>query len=158
MDRRPDVFLLPVDSLRADAFADTAERLAKFRAAGYETVLVTDNPLLRASLGEVEPTGSWMVRLDEALSRSLTRVVERGYFDAVPSFAGRAPWRRQTSRRCGRCTAGPVTDSGERSNGSSRDSATGACTTRRATSSERVAAPPARPATRASTTTHSSVR
>jgi len=144
MERAPNVFLLSADSLRTDAFADAAERLAddvdgtrfttavapapftassvpalatgrfvdgtdaegeatgdagdagddpasllaRFREAGYETLLLTDNPLVRPALdetvGEDEATeGRLTARLDEALPRSLSRVVERGYFDAV---------------------------------------------------------------------------
>jgi arylsulfatase A-like enzyme len=64
--------------------------LARFREAGYETVLVTDNPLVSASLGEgggLSETG--LARLDEALPRSLTRAVERGYFGAIWPLARR---------------------------------------------------------------------
>ncbi|MFC7323496.1 sulfatase-like hydrolase/transferase [Halorubrum rutilum] len=150
MERAPNVFLLSADSLRADAFAGAAERLAdeldgtrfatavapapftassvpalatgrfvdgtdsegeaaggsgdagddapsllaRFREAGYETVLLTDNPLIRPALdetgGEDEATeGGLTARFDEALPRSLTRVVERGYFDAVWPLARR---------------------------------------------------------------------
>ena len=148
MERAPNVFLLSADSLRADAFADAAERLAdeldgtrfstavapapftassvpalatgrfvdgtdpegeaaggsgdagddpasllaRFREAGYETMLLTDNPLIRPALGEGEGAsteGRLTARLDEALPRSLTRVVERGYFDAVWPLARR---------------------------------------------------------------------
>ena len=148
MERAPNVFLLSADSLRADAFADTAERLAdeldgtrfptavapapftassvpalatgrfvdgtdpegeaaggsgdagddpasllaRFREAGYETMLLTDNPLVRPALGEGEGAsteGGLTAQLDDALPRSLTRVVERGYFDAVWPLARR---------------------------------------------------------------------
>jgi hypothetical protein len=58
--------------------------LDAFREAGYETVVVTDNPLLAASIGEGgEPSGQGMTRLDEALPRSLTRAAERAYFRFV---------------------------------------------------------------------------
>ncbi len=133
MTDRPNVFLLSVDSLRADAFEgsigelvaatggtrfrnavapashtassvpalatgrfadgtspgrssqtapeNAASILDVFREAGYETVVVTDNPLLAASLGEGgDPSGQALARLDEAIPRSVTRTAERAYF------------------------------------------------------------------------------
>jgi arylsulfatase A-like enzyme len=137
---RPNVFLLSVDSLRAEAFEESIGELAAatdgtrfrnavapashtassvpalatgrfadgtspdastgrssqtapenaasildvFREAGYETVVVTDNPLLAASLGEGgDPSGQALARLDEAVPRSVTRIAERAYFRVV---------------------------------------------------------------------------
>jgi len=136
---RPNVFLLSVDSLRAEAFEDHIADLAgatcgtrfrdavapashtasaipglargrfadgtvpdaptgegaapsggttpvpeAFREAGYETVVVTDNPLLAASIGESgNPGERGLARLDEALPRPVTRVAERAYFRFV---------------------------------------------------------------------------
>ncbi|MFC7187310.1 sulfatase-like hydrolase/transferase [Halorubrum yunnanense] len=69
---------------------DPASLLTRFREAGYETILLTDNPLFRPALGESDPAdGGLTARLDEALPRSVTRVVERGYFDAVWPLARR---------------------------------------------------------------------
>ncbi len=63
---------------------DATSILDVFREAGYETVVVTDNPLLAASLGEDgDPSGQGLARLDEAIPRSVTRVAERMYFRFV---------------------------------------------------------------------------
>jgi arylsulfatase A-like enzyme len=76
--------------LGGEGATEEGSLLTRVREAGYETVLVTDNPLLSASLGEgdgLSETG--LARLDEALPRSLTRLVERGYFDVVWPLARR---------------------------------------------------------------------
>ena len=127
MDSRPNVFLLSVDSLRADAFERAAAALAeatggtrfrtavapachtassipalatgsfvdsggggpplpeRFRADGYETVLLTDNPLVAPAVGEATDrrTDGWL-RLDERLPRAATGAAERAYFRAWP--------------------------------------------------------------------------
>lgn len=67
---------------------DVASVLESFRAAGYETVLLTDNPLVAPSLDEA---GSWTggSGVDATLPRPVTRAVERWYFRAV------WPWARR---------------------------------------------------------------
>ena len=62
---------------------EAASMLETFREAGYETVVVTDNPLFSASIGEDDSSPGGFARLDEALPRSLTRVTERAYFRFV---------------------------------------------------------------------------